>query len=187
MFIKRISMLMSAALIAGMLSMAAAPSAFAVLAERAGYSPASAAAPNTAMHELQPGQWDWYVFKAGIPPLHGLSQSQRMAQDKATLDVTMNIARGTGRFEVWNQTTLHDWLTNVKYTPFGQSTENYLGQRSTDVDGKVIPNYWAGEFNEGGTYYLIVKNTGNTPMFYSLNTVEQNITFPSSLTVPNVK
>lgn len=181
MFSRRFSNLMSTALIAGALALISLPAtAFAAPPERPGYSPASAAAPDSALHMLQPGQWDWYVFKAQIPPLHDLTASQRLENNRAMIDVAMNIQQGVGNFEVWNAQTLRDWLTNVKYTPFGQGTEN-SALKSDPL------HYWAGSFNFNGAYYLVVKNKGNTPMEYSLNISDENVTFPSNLMVQSVK
>ncbi|MCB0095801.1 MAG: hypothetical protein KDE46_08785 [Caldilineaceae bacterium] len=181
MFKKRFSKFMSAGLIAGLLAVASVPTVFAAsMPERAGYSAATAAAPDSAVHTLQPGQWDWYVFKSQVPPLHGLTQSQRLAQDTAKIDVTMNVQQGQGNFEIWNAQTLRDWTSNVKYTAFGQGTEN-------DALRSDPMHFWQGSFTVNGTYYLVVKNKGNTPMNYALNITDKNVSFPSNLMIKNIQ
>lgn len=169
MFTNKFSRWMSAALVVGTLTMVSVPTAFAASDERPGYSPASAAAPDTATHTLQPGQWDWYVFHTD-----SLNYAADMPQN-ATINVTLN-EDGTGNFQIWNSDNLQQWTGGQSVTPVGQGTEN-------KSDLKDPLHFWSGGFTVNGTFYIVVQNKGNQPLHYSLQISSQNVDFPSQLSV----
>ncbi|MEZ4616535.1 MAG: hypothetical protein R2867_13690 [Caldilineaceae bacterium] len=194
---KQLSKIASMALIAGSLSVVSVPTAFAANAtpERAGYSAASAAEPTAGDHLLQPGQWDWYVFHAQIPVNQTRNDNGKF--DGSTVDATMKLISGQGKFVVWSQDNLRDWTQNDKFSAVGQGTQVYVksatnhdahdrnmtNNRRDDMVGTSTYS-WQGNFQQPGTYYLIVENTGSTAMNYTLNITGNAVTFPSQMTIP---
>lgn len=173
MLTSRFTKWMGAALIVGMLTVVGVPTVFAATSERPGYSPASAAAPDNALHELQPGQWDWYVFHT-----QSVNYSADTAQT-ASIDVTMNAVQGQGNFQIWGAQNLDQWTGGVKVTPIGQGTEN------ASIHSDPL-HYWAGSFTVNGNFYIVVQNKSNQTLDYSLTISSNNVDFPSQLSVQSV-
>ncbi|MCE7980289.1 MAG: hypothetical protein DYG89_03790 [Caldilinea sp. CFX5] len=199
---------MSIALVAGSLNVAAVATTFAATpAERAGYSAATAAMPTAGNKVLLPGQWDWYVFRSQVPLNQDKNEHGRFPG--ATIDATMHIINGQGSFEIWTPDMVRQWIANESFDPVGKGTQVYVqntinpsGQQLKDntMDANDIAadkpvkghhaildlatsNYhWEGNFPGSGDYYLIVKNSGNQPLNYTL-TVTGDLVFPSQLTV----
>ncbi|MCB0122929.1 MAG: hypothetical protein KDE58_11830 [Caldilineaceae bacterium] len=195
--LKQLSKFASMALIAGSLSIVSVPTAFAANAtpERAGYSAASAAMPTAGNHQLQPGQWDWYVFHPQIPV--NQSRNDKGKFDGSTVDATMNLISGQGKFVVWSGDNLRDWTQNDKFNAMGEGTQVFVKNTTNhDTHDRNLTNNshddmvgtstysWQGNFQQPGTYYLIVENTGSTPMNYTLTVSGNSVIFPSAMTIP---
>ncbi|MEZ4673659.1 MAG: hypothetical protein R2932_05365 [Caldilineaceae bacterium] len=109
----------------------------------------------------------------------------------------MKLISGQGKFVVWSQDNLRDWTQNDKFSAVGQGTQVYVksatnhdahdrnmtNNRRDDMVGTSTYS-WQGNFQQPGTYYLIVENTGSTAMNYTLNITGNAVTFPSQMTIP---
>lgn len=206
--VKQLSRLISIVLVAGSLSVATVPSAFAATPERVGYSAATAAMPTAGNKVLQPGQWDWYLFRSQVPM--NQSKNEHGRYPGATVDATMRVVNGQGAFEIWTPDMVREWAANQDFTPVGKGTQVYVEdtihpsahelqiqqEETNDLNNDIKPvahhivkdlattNYhWEGNFPGSGDYYLIVKNTGNQSLNYTL-TVTGDLVFPSQLSVP---
>ncbi|MEZ4860234.1 MAG: hypothetical protein R3C14_02960 [Caldilineaceae bacterium] len=199
---KQLAKFMSIVLLAGSLTMAISPTAFA--AERPGYSAASAAMPTPGVKVLQTGQWDWYVFHAQIP-LNETKDSQGHISG-STVDATMHVTSGQGSFEIWTPNMVNKWKLNESFNPVGEGTQLYTvnpinptykhGESSNSDESEknadtnnALKDYatstytWQGNFQEPGTFYLIVKNNGSQPLDYTLSITGNSVVFPSQLSV----
>jgi hypothetical protein len=115
-------------------------------AAAAGTGPDDALAPTGQWTALAVNQQAWYAF--------------RYEGDGSQVLVRMSVEpSNSATFEVWTPDQLRQWARGDSVTPVGR------GSASDVFGGDLV---WAGSFNTPGTYYIIVKQTGQTPANYSL-------------------
>lgn len=134
--------------------------------------PESALMPATGNVQIAPGTWQWYSFRPQIP--FGAEEDDTAVvtdPTDATIDAVLREQSGNVDFEVWSADDLNNWRNGVDFEATGAGTVNEF------LSGD--PLSWQGSFERGGTYYLIVKNSGSEPATYSLN-ITGDVSFPST-------
>jgi hypothetical protein len=86
----------------------------------------------------------------------------------------VRVDSGNVDFEVWSSEDLNNWINDEEFDPTGVGTINEF------MNGD--PLFWQGTFQGNNNYYLIVKNRGTEPAFYSLN-ITGDVRFPSELSL----
>ena len=122
--------------------------------------------------QIAPGTWQWYSFRPQIP--FGAEEDDTAVvtdPTNATIDAVLRVQSGNADFEVWSADDLNNWRNGVDFEATGAGTVNEF------LSGD--PLSWQGSFERGGTYYLIVKNSGSEPATYALN-VTGDVSFPST-------
>ena len=143
-------------------------------ATQLGIDAASAVMPAKGNVQIQPGQWQWYVFTPQVPWTDEIEDEDPVVK-YATVDAALRVQSGTVSFEVWSANDWNNWRDGVDFdaTGIGTTNENLTGD----------PLFWQGTFEGNNNYYLIVKNTGTQPAVYSLN-VTGDVSFPTATSLP---
>jgi len=138
--------------------------------------PESAVMPSSGTVRIEPGTWQWYSFRPQIP-FGAKEDATAVVTDPtdATIDAVLRKQSGNVNFEVWSADDLNNWRNSVDFEATGAGTVNEF------LTGD--PLSWQGSFERGGTYYLIVKNSGSEPATYSLS-VTGDVGFPSTSSLP---
>lgn len=144
-------------------------------AAMAGYGPASALMPANGNVQIEPGQWQWYVFRTQAPFNVEENKKDTIDLTQAVVKAALYVKSGTVDFQVWSLDNLNNWRDNTDFTPMGQGTTNEF------VTGD--PLTWQGSFRGNVDNYLIVMNHGSQPAVYSLN-ITGDVTFPTSISLP---
>lgn len=169
--------------IVSMLTAALATTAFAAPNPiQPGYSPETAAAPTAGAKMIAANSWQWYIFEVQIPV------GKDGDANKTTVDANLTNLNGTTNFQVWTPDNVRQWRDGEKVTPLGESTENKLDDKQSDITAGLVSvplHFWQGGFTDPGFFYLIVMNSTDQPATYSLSVTGSNVLFPSQLTIPN--
>lgn len=123
----------------------------------AGNGPDTAVAPATDWQPLRIGERAWYAFN--------------YAGDKSQVEVKLEAEPGNAaNFYVWTP-------EEVKYWAASGGVETPIG---CGCPGS--PHMWSGSFNTPGTYYVVVKQSGNNPAEYKLTVSGKGVSFPTAAT-----
>lgn len=136
-----------------------------------GDGPANALMPANGVVRVEPGQWQWYIFRSQAP-LATEVVDEDLVTEEAIVDAALRVQSGAVDFEVWSTDNLNDWIAATDFDPTGTGTTN----ESLPGD----PLFWQGSFEGNNTYYLIVKNHSAQASYYALN-ITGNVAFPSTL------
>lgn len=176
----KLSKVMSLLLIVAMLATLGASAALAQdLSTGAGDGPGNAVSPSNSIVSIAPGSSQWYLFRSQRP----VNVEENTDEDNedvvtnpndATIDATVRVQSGAVDFEVWSSDDLNNWINDEDFDPTGIGTVNEF------MNGD--PLFWQGSFQGNNNYYLIVKNRGLEPAFYSLN-ITGDVSFPSQLSL----
>lgn len=172
----KLSKFMSLLVIAALLVTSGAGAALAQdLSTGAGDGPGTAVSPSAGIVRIEPGSWQWYLFRSQRP-VNVEENDEDVVTDPtdATVDATVQVASGRVDFEVWSSDDLNNWINDEDFDPTGVGTTNEF------MNGD--PLFWQGTFQGNNNYYLIVKNRGTEPAFYSLN-ITGDVRFPSQLSL----
>jgi len=154
----------------------AAPAEPAMMANMGG-GPESTLRPVGGVVSIEPGKWQWYSFRAQKPV--GVEENDEdVVTDPtlATIDAVLRVQSGKVDFVVWSKDDLNNWRNDEDFNPTGAGTTNEF------MTGD--PLSWQGTFDNNDLYYLVVKNRGTEPAFYSLS-ITGDVSFPSA-TSPSV-
>lgn len=143
-------------------------------ATQMGIDAASAVMPAKGNVQIQPGQWQWYVFTPQVPWTDEIEDEDAVVK-YATVDAALRVQSGAVNFEVWSANDLNNWRNGTDFDATGIGTVNEA------LSGD--PLFWQGTFEGNNNYYLIVKNTGTQPAVYSLN-VTGDVNFPTTTSLP---
>ncbi len=103
--------------------------------------PDDAVAPTGDWQALQAGEQDWYAFQ--------------YAGDRSQIQVRLEAVPEEGAaFAVWTPEQIRRWRAGSEVEPIGR------GSPDPSTTGVQV---WSGNFNDKGTYYLVVDYTGNRP------------------------
>jgi len=137
---------------------AAAPVAQAasvVVAARTGTGPATALSIGPDWTSVTAGQRVWYAFT--------------YSGDKSQITVRMPASpRSAVAFSVWTPAQADAWSRGLKQDPVGR------GSPSVAMGNDLV---WSGNFNTGGTYYVLVEQKGAAPGNYRLQVTGKGVTF----------
>ncbi len=175
----KLSKVMSLLVIVALLVTSGAGAALAQdLSAGAGDGPGTAVSPSAGVVSIEPGRWQWYLFRSQRPVNVEENDDEENDDDvvtnptDATIDATVRVQSGRVDFEVWSSDDLNNWINDEDFNPTGVGTTNEF------MNGD--PLFWQGTFQGNNNYYLIVKNRGSEPAFYSLN-LTGDVRFPSQL------
>jgi hypothetical protein len=116
-------------------ALAAAPAA------PGGAGPGNPLSVPSAAQTVAVGQRVWYAFQ--------------YVGDKSEIVVDMNATPGgSASFAVWTQGSVQSWQSTGTESPVGRGAAN------NNYGGDLV---WAGNFNQSGTYYIVVDQTGGSP------------------------
>jgi hypothetical protein len=146
-------------------SQTAAQSQSANAANQAGSGPDHAFNTAGQSMTLQPGQQHWYAIQAA-------GDSSGTAHPTIQARLTAN-PQGAATFFVWTPQRLHDFnLTvgsNTPTKPVGQGTKitgkDSSGNTFDQFNGDL---FWTGDARTGGTFYVVVQNTSQSAVQYTL-------------------
>lgn len=149
----------------------------AVLAQDAtltpGYGPGSAVHPSVGAVTIEPGSWQWYIFRSQVPVNVDSEGNDIVTNpEDATIDATLRMISGDVDFEVWSAENLNSWINDSDFDPMGMGTTNEF------IIGD--PLFWQGSFPTNDNYYLIVQNKSGQAATYTLD-ITGNVRFPSEL------
>lgn len=137
---------------------AVAPVAIPVDLTRDGSGPANAFLPDGQWRSLDSGEGDWFeIYTTG--PDDGGNGPQITVELLAT-------PPGSANFCVWTPEGLRVWekgSVDETNLPVGRSSELELAN-----DESIRRSVWSGHFNEGGKYYVCVRQQGSHPTSYAL-------------------
>ncbi len=133
-------LVMATALVVGMVGLGGAGVALAA----PGAGPDSAAVLPGDWVKLDAGARVWYAFRYDGD---GSQITVRVALDPA----------GAVAFGVWTPGNVATWAATGNETPIGRGSVN-------DALGGDL--FWTGNFNQAGTYYVVVESTSNAPAYY---------------------
>lgn len=174
----KLSKMMSLLVIVAMLMTLGAGAALAQdMSTGAGDGPGTAVSPSTGFVRIEPGSWQWYLFRSQRP-VNVEETDEEIAEavvtnpEDATIDATVRVDSGNVDFEVWSADDLNNWINDEDFNPTGVGTTNEF------MNGD--PLFWQGTFQGNNNYYLIIKNRSTEPAFYSLD-VTGDVSFPSQL------
>lgn len=120
-----------------------------VNAAAAGTGPDDALVPDGEWQPLNPGERLWYAFQ--------------YTGDGSQIQVRLDVEPENGAtFEVWTPDEIRRWGQGLKVEPIGR------GSTDPAAPGALV---WSGNFNEGGTYYVVVEHAGKPWTNYYLLTV----------------
>lgn len=139
-----------------------------------GFDAASAVMPAKGNVQIQPGQWQWYVFTPQVPMSTEIEDEDAVIEH-AKVDAALRVQSGTVSFEVWSADNLNNWRNGTDFDATG------IGTTNESLSGD--PLFWQGNFEGNNNYYLIVKNTGAQTAVYSLN-VTGDVSFPATTSLP---
>lgn len=145
----------------------------AMAANGAGGGPDSGAMPTDTIVQIEPGQWQWYLFRSQVPV--GVEKDNNDVVTNAgdaTINATLRLESGAVDFEVWDANNLNEWRNNKEFDAMGAGTENEF------LTGD--PLFWQGSFTTNSNYYLIVMNRTAEPAYYRLD-ITGNVSFPSGI------
>lgn len=125
-----------------------------------GTGPWDAYAVDTAWHQIDPGQAQWYAFK-----YDGNDEQLLIKLDADPDDGAMFMVRTPEQARVWQET----------------GDEKACGCSSNEESVKADQS-WSGKFNIPGIYYVVVKHSGHhaTPVYYSLSVNGKGVSVPSA-------
>lgn len=169
-FSKFLSLLLVLALLAGF----GAGTALAQdMTSRPGAGPADALMPADGVVSIEPGQWQWYIFRSQVPVnVEEDDDAVVTNPEDATINAALRLQSGAVDFEVWSANDLNNWRNDSDFDPMGVGTTNEF------MPGD--PLFWQGSFQGNNSYYLIVKNRSAQTSFYALD-ISGNVAFPSTL------
>jgi hypothetical protein len=145
------SIVVSAAILASVLGVSAGSP---MAASAAGMGPADALAPTGQWAAEAPSQRTWYDFQYG--------------GDGSQILIRMGVdSSNPASFEIWTADQILQWLHGDIVTPVGRGSAN------DTFGGDLV---WSGNFNEPGTYYVIVSNTSSAPEPYDLQITGDAVT-----------
>lgn len=123
----------------------------------AGNGPDTAGAPPADWQPLGVGERVWYAFN--------------YAGDKSQVEVKLEAEPGNAaNFYVWTPQDVKNWAgSGGVETPIGCGCP-------------TSPHMWSGNFNSPGTYYVVVKQSGNKPANYKLTVAGKGVTMPAAMT-----
>jgi hypothetical protein len=156
---KLYTIVMAAAVLAGVFGVGISGP---MVASAAGMGPADALAPAGEWATEAPSQRIWYAFQYSGD---GSQILVRMAVDSSN----------PASFEVWTADQILQWVHGDTVTPVGRGSAN-------DAFGGDL--VWSGNFNEPGTYFVIVSNTSLAPEAYDLQITGDAVTQPSAVASP---
>lgn len=136
-----------------------------------GDGPANALMPASGVVRIDPGQWQWYIFRSQAPISTEIEDEDPVVED-AVVDAVLRVQSGAVDFEVWSANDLNNWINSEDFDATGIGTHNEA------MPGD--PLTWQGSFEGNNSYYLIVKSRSATPSYYALN-ITGNVAFPSTL------
>lgn len=175
--VTKLSKVMSLLLIVALLATLGASAALAQdLSTGAGDGPGNAVSPSAGIVSIAPGSAQWYLFRSQRP-VNVEEDDETVVTDPtdATIDATVRVQSGAVNFEVLSTDDLNRWINNDEdFSPTGVGTVNEF------MNGD--PLFWQGSFDGNNNYYLVVRNRGVEPAFYSL-TITGDVTFPSQLSL----
>ena len=104
-----------------------------------GTGPNDALTPDGDWHPLTPGERLWYGFQ--------------YAGDGSQISIRLDVEPDDGAtFEVWTPNGIRRWGLGLEADPVGR------GGTDPAAPGALV---WSGNFNDGGTYYVVVEHAGN--------------------------
>jgi hypothetical protein len=136
----------------------------------------SGTGPNNALttfgqsRTLQPGQQQWFTFQLG-------GNSSSTAHPTVQVQLSAN-PQGAAGFAIWTPQRLHDYNLTAGSSnpvqPVGRGTQ----VTSIDSNGNTVTQYngdlfWKGDARTGGTFYVVVQNTSQNPVQYTLTLSQQ--------------
>lgn len=137
-----------------------------------GDGPATAVMPSSGPVRIEPGKWQWYVFRSQVPQnVEDSGADVVTSPSDATIDAVLRVQSGHVDFEVWSTDDLNR-RNETDFDPTGAGTVNEF------MPGD--PLSWQGSFDGNNNYYLIVKNRGSDAATYSLD-ITGDVRFPSTL------
>lgn len=142
-----------------------------------GAGPANALMPANGFVQIEPGQWQWYVFRSQAATSTAGDDEDSVEDgvaktEVATIDAALRVQSGSVNFEVWSKNDLNNWVDNEEFNPTGKGTTNEF------MPGD--PLSWQGVFEGNNDYYLIVKNPSTQAASYALS-ITGDVAFPSTL------
>ena len=144
---RKLSILMVVALLVSVFGAFGASAAFAAApAAPVGTGPGNALPVPSAAQTLAAGQRVWYAFQ--------------YAGDKSEIVVDMNATPGgSANFAIWTQGNVQNWQSTGTENPVGRGSPN------NSYGGDLV---WTGNFNQAGTYYIVVDQAGGSPATITL-------------------
>lgn len=139
-----------------------------------GFDAASAVMPAKGTVQIQPGQWQWYVFTPQVPLSTEIEDEDAVIKH-AKVDAALRVQSGAVSFEVWSANDLNNWRNGTDFDATGVGTTN----ESLSGD----PLFWQGSFEGNNNYYLIVMNKGAQPAVYTLS-ITGDVNFPTTTSLP---
>lgn len=138
-----------------------------------GAGPDNALMPANGVVSIEPGQWQWYIFRSQAP-VNVEDEDEDVVTDPedATINAALRLQSGAVDFEVWSANDLNNWYNDSDFDPMGVGTTNEF------LPGD--PLFWEGSFEGNNSYYLIVKNRSAQTSFYALD-ITGDVAFPSTL------
>jgi hypothetical protein len=136
-----------------------------------GDGPGNAVTPADSTVTIEPGQWQWYLFRSQVPV--GVEESDKDAAtvNAATIEAVLRVQSGSVGFEVWSAEDLNNWRNNADdFSPTGSGTPN------ESIVGE--PLFWQGAFTLNNNYYLIVMNRTSQSATYTLS-ITGDVAFPA--------
>lgn len=139
-----------------------------------GNGPNTAVTPTAGAKTIAAGAMQWYIFEVQIP-----FNSDNTRGD-TTVDATLTNLNGHATFEIWSPDNVKAWQAGDKFSPVGAGTENAA------IHSDPL-NFWHGDFQDAGVFYVVVKNTTDQPATYTLDMSGRNVLYPSLLVLPNAQ
>jgi hypothetical protein len=120
-----------------------------------GSDPNTASAPMGQWMPISVGQQVWFAFN--------------YAGDGSQILARMNVVPTTAAgFEIWTPTQFQQYVQGSTVTPIGRGATNTL------FGGDQV---WTGNFNEAGTYYAIVSQTGSDAGNFALSVTGSGVSY----------
>ncbi len=111
------------------------------VAAASGSGPNDALAPSSDWQSVQPGESTWYAFQ--------------YAGDGSQIEVRLEVEpAGSAAFDVWTPGEIERWGLGLEAEPIGG------GSADPSSDRALV---WSGNFNDAGTYYVVVEHSGSQP------------------------
>jgi dipeptidyl aminopeptidase/acylaminoacyl peptidase len=129
-----------------------------------GTGPDDALVPSSEWQPLNAGDSYWYAFE--------------YAGDGSQIQIRLEVEPAEGAaFQVWTPGEIERWRLGLEANPIGR------GSTAPSTAGVLV---WLGNFNELGTYYVVVEHAGNQPgtSYYLLTISGDGVSFSTSTPTP---